>query len=430
MRNIDEQRAAGREARKRAPRGGQAEWRARAERDVVAILRECVRDRIPELIPIRWQRMAASPFGFFRGAAPVMARDLADRPDAGLEVQICGDAHVRNMGAYASPEGHLVFDINDFDETIRAPFEWDLLRFATSLVLAGREAGDGDDECVASAGAFVRGYREALRWFAQMPYVNLLRVEVKRILSEKPIDRILRKAERATPQWLLARTTEPGSSGRRQFIDKPPLLKRLASPEAAQVLQSLDAYEETLTAEHRFALGYYRPVDVAFKVVGTGSVGVRDYVILFDGASEDDAFFLQIKEELPSCYAPYVHEGDTQHGRRVATGQRLMQRATDPFLGWTAIDGRAFLVRQLSDHKASIDPEELKGKPLVEYAKVAGSVLARAHARTGEAAALAAYCGKGDCLDIAIARFANAYADQTTADHALFVEALHASALG
>jgi uncharacterized protein (DUF2252 family) len=429
MRSIEEQQAAGRQARKRVPRSGHGDWQAAAGRDVVAILREYVRERIPELLPIRWERMAASPFGFFRGATPVMARDLAGRPNTGLVAQICGDAHVRNMGAFASPEGHLVFDINDFDETVRAPFEWDLLRFATSLVLAGREAGDTDDECRASAGAFVRSYRGAVRGFAKLPYIDLLRVEVKRILSEKPINRILRMAERATPRWLLAKVTEESGSGGRRFIERPPLLKRLAAPDAEKVLQSLAAYEETLAADHRFALGHYRPVDFAFKVVGIGSVGVRDFVILLAGAAEDDVLFLQIKEEGPSCYAPYVDEADTNHGRRVATGQRLMQRATDPFLGWTEIDGRPFLVRQLNDHKASVAPQDLTGKPLVEYATVAGSVLARAHARTGEAAALVAYCGKSDWIDTAITRFAIAYADQTVADHARFVDAYRARAV-
>jgi uncharacterized protein (DUF2252 family) len=429
VRSIEEQQAAGRQARKRVPRSGHADWHAAAGRDVVSILKESERDRIPELLPIRWERMAASPFGFFRGATAVMARDLAGRPDTGLIVQICGDAHVRNMGAFASPEGHLVFDINDFDETIRAPFEWDLLRFATSLVLAGREAGDTDDECLASTGAFVRSYREAVRAFAKLPYIDLLRIEVKRILTEKPIYRILRMAERATPLWLLAKITEERDSGERRFIERPPLLRRLAAPEAEKVQQSLAPYEETLAAEHRFALGHYRPVDFAFKVVGTGSVGVRDFVILMAGAAQDDVLFLQIKEEMQSCYAPYVDEADTHHGRRAATGQRLMQRATDPFLGWTEIDGRPFLVRQLNDHKAAVGPADLTGKPLVEYATVAGSVLARAHARTGESAALAAYCGKNEWLDAAITRFAIAYADQMVTDHARFVDAHRAMAV-
>ncbi len=424
VQNVEERRALGQAARKQHPRSGHAEWTPQVDRDVVPILIEAVGDRIPELLPIRWERMASSPFAFFRGAAAVMARDLAGRPNTGLLAQICGDAHVRNMGAFASPEGHRVFDINDFDETVRAPFEWDLLRFATSLVLAGREAGDADEQCQESIASYVRSYREALQSFAELPFIDLLRVEVKRILSARPIDRILRKADRATPQWLLGKLTRPDRTGEPRFIDTPPLLRRVAAGEAEKVLQSLARYEETLAVDHRFALGQYDPIDVAFKIVGVGSVGVRDYVVLFAGSAKDDVLFLQIKEESSSYYAPYVAETDAHGGRRVAAGQRLMQRASDPFLGWTDIDGRGFLVRQLNDHKASIETQELTGTALAQYASVAGAVLARAHARTGDAVALAAYCGKSDRLDRAITRFAVAYADQTIADHARFVHAM------
>ena len=420
MKSIEEQRAIGRAARKNLPRSAHAEWTPRGNRDVAAILADVSRGRIPELLPIRRQRMAASPFGFFRGAAAVMARDLASRPNSGLPVQICGDAHVRNLGAYASPEGHLVFDINDFDETICAPFEWDLLRFATSLVLAGREAGDSEKRCVEAAAAFVRSYRHCIEEFSLMAHLSLLRVDVKRIIRRTPVDLILRKAERATPDILLKKLTRRDGDARR-FRDAPPLLRRVTGSEAERVLASFAEYSETLRCDDRLALGRYRPVDVAFKVVGTGSVGVHDYAVLFAGAAKEDVVFLQVKEAPPSCYTPYISLPPAGHnGRRVAEGTRLMQRASDPLLGWTTIDGRDYLVRQLNDHKASVEPEELEGESLAAYAKVAGTLFARAHARTGEAAAIAAYCGIGDKLDCAIARFAVAYADQSAADHARF----------
>jgi uncharacterized protein (DUF2252 family) len=384
-------------------------------------VREVERDRIRKLIPIRQERMAASPFGFFRGAAAVMARDLAARPHTDILAQICGDAHVLNLGAFASPEGHLVFDINDFDETARAPFEWDLLRFATSLVLAGREAGDSDRRCLLGVMDFVGCYRRSIAAFAQMPFIDLLRVDVKRLVSLKEIDRVLRKAERATPAVQAKKLLEPRKP---RFRTELPLLRRLSGKEAQSVLASLPEYEQTLSTERKFALSRYRPVDVAFKVSGTGSVGLHDYVVFMTGESAADVLFLQIKEESHSCYAPFVAPDPKHDGQRAVDGQRLMQRTSDPLLGWTSIDGRDYLVRQLSDHKAGIAPEEMAGKSLAQYATVAGTVFARSHARTGDAAAIAAYCGTRRRLDRAIARFAIAYANQTADDHARFVKSL------
>lgn len=422
MHSIEEQQASGRAARKTLPRSAHAEWTASRDREVMAIVADTERDRIPELLAIRRQRMAASPFGFFRGAAAVMARDLAARPNTGLTAQICGDAHVLNLGAYSSPEGHLVFDINDFDETVRAPFEWDLLRFATSLVLAGREAGGSGRRCVAAVTELVRSYRKGIGKFSLLPYVALLRHDIKRIVRANPVDLILRKAERATPDTLLKKLTE-GDVGQRLFRHAPPLLRRVTGAEEERVLASLAEYQETLRFEGRLAARRYRPAGIAFKVVGTGSIGLHNYVVLFTGVADDDVAFLQVKETSPSCYAPYVEQPAGHNGRRVAEGARLMQRASDPFLGWTTIEGRDYLVRQLNDHKASIEPRDLKGGSLVAYAAVAGAVLARAHARTGEAAAIAAYCGAGDKLDCSIAQFAVAYADQSGADHAVLRDA-------
>jgi uncharacterized protein (DUF2252 family) len=371
--------------------------------------------------------MAASPFGFFRGAVPVMALDLARSPVTGVRVQMCGDAHVRNLGAYAAPDGHLVFDINDFDETMPGPWEWDVKRLAASLVLAGREAGDGDPLCADAVGALVSSYREALKEFAVMSALALARFEIRRY-RRGPVTRILEKAERATPLHSLEKLTVPSRGGLRRFPKRPPLLQPLEPDGARRVIGSLKSYRETVSDDRQLVLNAYRLVDVAFKVVGTGSVGTRDYAVLAFGDGADHPLFLQVKEEPPSSYADVLPRvaRPPHEGRRVAQGQHRMQTVSDPFLGWTTCAGRPYLVRQLADHKASIGPEELKGVALTEYARVCGEVLAKAHARTGDAAILYGYCGETNRLDGAIGKFAIAYADQTESDHAAFVKAIRA----
>ena len=399
-----------------------------AERpDPLATLLEASRGRLPDLLPIRWGRMAASPFGFFRGAVPLMALDLARSAVTGVRVQMCGDAHVRNLGAFAAPDGHLVFDINDFDETMRGPWEWDVKRLASSLVLAGREAGDGDPLCAEAVGAFVSSYREALRTFIAMSALDLARFEIRRY-RRGPVARILERAERATPLHSLERLTIPSKGGLRRFPKRPPLLEPLEPGRAVRVLASLKAYRDTVSDDRQLVLDAYRLVDVAFKVVGTGSVGTRDYAVLALGDGADHPLFLQVKEEPPSSYAAVLPRvvRPSHEGRRVAQGQHRMQTVSDPLLGWTTFGGRHYLVRQLADHKASIDPKELGGFALKEYARVCGEVLAKAHARTGDAAILFGYCGTTDRLDLAIQRFGIAYADQTESDHAAFVKAIKA----
>jgi uncharacterized protein (DUF2252 family) len=334
---------------------------------------------------------------------------------------------VRNLGAFGTAEGHLVFDINDFDETTRGPFEWDLLRFAASLRLAGEEAGSGNgvDEAVV---AFGRAWRKSIDAYARMPFVEVLRNEVRRITSQ-PIHRVLLKAERALPQRQLRRLAAQQAPGEWRFVSRPPLFRSVSRDRRDAVIASLASYGQTLSCDHRLALDRYRAVDVAFKVVGTGSVGMRDYVVLCQGASLEDVLLLQVKEAGPSCYEPSLGRQTDHHGQRVAEGQRLMQRASDPFLGWTEVEGRPFLVRQLCDHKASIEPGELCGRALLEYAVVAGEVFARAHARTGSAAALGGYAGRGGRFDAALAGFARAYAEQTHHDHARFQAAIRAGRL-
>jgi uncharacterized protein (DUF2252 family) len=367
--------------------------------------------------------MAASPFGFFRGAVPLMAADVAPLPATGITVQICGDAHVRNLGAFASPTGALVFDINDFDETMPGPWEWDVKRLAVSLVLSGRESGHSDGECKQAVETFVAEYRKSVNHCAELTVLELARYTVHRHLEVGPIPELLKKAERSTPQATLEKLTQK-ANGARRFKEAKPLLAPVSEKTRDEVLGALATYRETLLSERRHFLERYQPVDVAFKVVGTGSVGTRDYVILCFAGSED-ALFLQMKEEPPSAYAEYLKaEVPRNQGERVVRGQRLMQAQSDIFLGWTAMQGRDYLVRQLADHKAAIDTEALKGRGLSEYAKICGEVLGKGHARSGDACVLDGYCGNADKLDKAIAEFAVAYANQSTADYELFMSAV------
>jgi uncharacterized protein (DUF2252 family) len=369
--------------------------------------------------------MAAGPFAFFRGAAPLMAADLATLPVTGVQVQICGDAHVRNLGAYAAPEGHLVFDINDFDETIAGPWEWDLKRLATSLVLAGREAGERNSVCLESVEEMVRSYRTSMNRFATMTVCELARVEIRRGEGGTPVQAVLQKASRVTPIETLKKLAVAHPRMGHRFHDTPPVLRHVDAKTRSQVVASLPQYVKTISPSHQWILHAYEPVDVAFKIVGTGSVGTRDYVVLLFGRGVQDPLILQVKEELPSCYAPYLRRvPPAKHeGRRVAEGQQKMQTVADPFLGYTTIEGRHFLVRQLSDHKASIDLANLRGKALLEYAVVCGELLAKGHARS-KCGVIAGYCGNSSRLDAAVAKFAKAYADQTESDFTQFKKAI------
>ena len=429
-----QRRAFGQSRRKQVRRQEQNRWRsADRQTDPIDALAVSAVGRVPALLTIKYQRMAASPFGFFRGAVPVMAADLAVLPHTGIFTQLCGDAHVRNLGAYAAPDGRLVFDINDFDETIRGPFEWDLKRLATSIVLAGREAGDKKAACDVATGVLLRSYRGFMHTFARMPVLDVARFQVHRLQRIAPVSQVLRKAERATPQYILQRLTEPpkaplkgGKNGlppHRIFVEHKPLQFRLSPAKARSILDSLSLYRQSLLPERQHFFDQYRPLDVAFRVVGTGSVGLRDYVIYMEGNGTEDPLFLQIKEEPGSAYAPYLGEmGAPQHqGRRVAQGQRAMQFLSDLLLGWTTIHNRQYLVRQLNDHKASIEMEDLKGVGLTQYAEICGELLARGHARSGDALALAGYIGNSDRFVDAICAFAADYADQTELDYKAFL---------
>ena len=421
-----ERRAQGRRLRKACSRVEQGRWKPPVERpDPIAVITASTRGRVAHLIPIKYQRMAESAFGFFRGAAAVMAADLASQPRCGLTVQICGDAHVRNLGAFTAPDGRLIFDLNDFDETVRGPFEWDIRRLATSLVLAGREAHDSDKHCKDAVRVFVRAYREALFGFSRMTVLDLARYQVHRHLHFAPLRSVLRKAERATPRHNLERLTV-AAGGTRRFKPQPPLLTRVDKQTAARVLGALKSYRQTLAPDRQYFFDHYQPLDVAVKVVGTGSVGTRDYALLMGGNGNMDALFLQVKEEPPSCYARYLSDSrpPEHEGRRVVEGQRAMQAQSDILLGWTSMQGRDYLVRQLADHKANIEIEDLQGDGLLQYALVCGEVLAKGHARSGDPGMLAGYLGASSKFDCAIAAFALAYADQTASDHERFAAAI------
>jgi uncharacterized protein (DUF2252 family) len=369
--------------------------------------------------------MRMSPFAFFRGAAVVMAADLATQPSTGLTVQLCGDAHVHNLGAYAAPDGRLVFDINDFDETVPGPWEWDLKRLATSVVLAASECGQSAAGCAGGVRAMVASYRQHLREFALMPFAALARHLITRDRSSGVLGAIFQAARRVTPDRNLKKLTVQ-TSGRFRFHDRKPVLEHVPSRIATSVVNALKGYASTLNAGRRRTFERYRAADVSFKLVGTGSVGTRDYVVLLFGNDANDPLFMQVKQELPSCYASYLPTRSRvgHEGQRVAEGQQMMQTASDPFLGYTRCGGRDYLVRQLADHKAGLAPAELKGDPLFAYARLCGEVLAKGHARTTDAAVLAGYVGGSAKLDSAIAAFAVAYAEQTRRDYRLFVRAL------
>ena len=387
----------------------------------LTLLQRSMRGRVPALIQLKYELMCESPFGYFRGAVPVMAADLSALPSTGIISQLCGDAHVRNLGAYGAPDGRLVFDINDFDETIRGPFEWDLKRMAASVTLAGRAVGckescsrDAVEKCIAS-------YCSLMHVLSRMPCIEVGRYQVHRIEQAAPVHDALLKAERSTPQITLATLTEPTSkkSGAvRRFKQNPPTLTRVTGAQAAAVLASLGPYREMLLPERRHLLSFYRPIAVAFKVVGTGSVGLRDYCVYFEGNGPADPLFLQIKEEPDSAYTAYLPDAHParHNGQRTAEGQRAMQFQTDPFIGWTHIGSRQYLVRQLNDHKGSIELEDLAGDGLEAYAEVCGELLARGHARSGDPLAIAGYLGSGDGFAQALAKFGALYADQTERD--------------
>jgi uncharacterized protein (DUF2252 family) len=452
---VAERTARGKAARRDFPRASHGSWAPPADRrDPIELLEEQSATRLPELVPIRYGRMAASPFAFFRGAATIMASDLAPTPRSGISVQLCGDAHLANFGAFATPDRRLVFDLNDFDETLPGPWEWDVKRLAASLAIAGRERGLDADVRRRLVTRAVRSYREAMRLFAAMGTLDVwyarddaeaivarLRARGEAKVARRTEQRVA-KAHRKDRMRALAKLTTT-VDGELRLISDPPLVVPggelleeygVGDPDAVheRMRELVRAYRNTIRGELRHLLEDYRYVDVARKVVGVGSVGTREWIVLLLGRDESDPLFLQVKEAESSVLEPYLEPSSFKHcGRRVVEGQRLMQAAGDITLGWLLTIGpdgepRHYYVRQLWDWKLSAEVEAMEPEGLELYGGLCGSTLARAHARSGDRVAIGAYLGRGDGFDRALAAFAESYADQSERDHAALLNAIEA----
>ncbi len=431
-----ERRAMGRARRDRAPLAAHGRWVPSPDRrDPIDVLEESNQGRVPDLVPIRYGRMLADPFAFLRGSAALMACDLAPTAVSGIQVQACGDCHLANFGLFATPERNLVFDLNDFDETLPAPWEWDIKRLAASLAVAGRAQGVSNRSSEAVVRALAQSYRAHLREYADMRVLDVWysRLDDKTLIATAPTvkvretrERISAKARGSVTEYLFPKITGL-IDGHRRVVDNPPLVYHLPEPSGAeaQVRKLLADYQATLPAHLGRLFEHYHYEDLAFKVVGVGSVGTRCYVVLLM-ADSDDPLLLQVKEARPSVLEPHAGKSEfDHHGQRVVVGQRLMQSASDMFLGWmTGADGTHYFLRQLRDMKFSVPLAGLTAQSLARYAAVCGWVLARAHAKGGDAAMIAGYLGKKDTFDQALGQFALAYADQTVRDHDKLVKAV------
>ncbi len=433
---YQQRRERGRAARQRTPRSGHAAWVPSPSRsDPVDLLEAQAKSREPDLAPIRYARMLPSPFTFMRGAASVMANDLSGTPQSGIQAQLCGDSHLLNFGAYASPERTLLFDVNDFDETLPGPWEWDVKRLAASLVVAGRDNSFGEDECRRAAREAVRSYRQRMTQYSEMGelevwYSRVGADEVFELISDsRTMKRVKKAAKKSRGRDNLQALSKLTSvvDGHRRIVDDPPLLVRVVDDDLrGQVHDILRTYRGTLQDDRRRLLDRYRFVDVARKVVGVGSVGTRACIVLFEGRDEGDPLFLQVKEAETSVLEAHLPKSVYENqGQRVVAGQRLMQAASDIFLGWLrGPAGRDFYWRQLRDMKGSAKVDTMSLEELALYAGLCGWALARAHARSGDRVQIAAYLGKSERFDKAIADFAKVYADQTERDHAALCAAV------
>ena len=431
----------GRSLRERVPRGSMGEWKPPARRpNPVDLIVRTHEGRLGHLIPIRIGRMVASPYGFLRGAAVVMAEDVARLPATGITPVICGDAHLGNFGFYASPERNLVIDLNDFDEAHPGAWEWDLRRLVASIWVAGRQNGSTEAQCGDSVRSCVAAYRHEVQFLANEPLLSrsYQRLDVTRLhgrISEKSlrtqIARAIKLARSRTSDRALPRfTTE--RDGRRQIVEEPPLITHPPEPDAQRIAVALDEYLSTLAPHWRRVLGGYTLVDVAHKVVGVSSVGLRSYVALFECSSPDDVVFLQLKQARRSVVAQYVHGASARHphqGQRVVEYQQALQTVSDPLLGWTTIDGLQYYVRQFRDMKGAIALDAIGPAALTDYARILGHLLAKGHARTSGASMIAGYVGSSDKLDKGMSRFARTYADQIEADHRALTRAVERGVL-
>jgi uncharacterized protein (DUF2252 family) len=434
-----ERRGSGRTARKRARRNTLRYWAEDGRgHDALETILAQNQLRAPELVPIRHQRMAASAWNYYRGAAAVMAADLASQPSSGLTVQLCGDAHILNFGLWATPERNLSFDLRDFDETLPGPFEWDVKRFAASVVVAARENGIKPAKAAAAVAAGVEAYCRRMSRYADMPELDIWydAMYVDRLVDYfEPADRgrvsihIERKRNRRTSRGAFAKLTTM-AHGRPRITEDPPLRVTISDSEQADlVTHLLGGYRLTLTEDRRALFDRFTEVDIVRQVVGVGSVGMRVFLVLFEGRSGADPLFLQIKQAGPAVYEAHTQPScHGNHGERVISGKRLIQSATDIFVGWGTLGGRDYYVRQFRDMKI-IPTTELIAPRLAEFATACGEALARAHARTGDPVAIRGYVGKGSKFTAAISHFAQLYADQNERDHAQLVSAIAAGAV-
>ena len=431
-----ERRASGKAARKQKRRGALGHW-AEEDRghDALETILAQNKTRVPDLVPIRHHRMAASPWNYYRGAAAVMAADLASQPDSGLTVQLGGDAHVLNFGLWATPERNLTFDLRDFDETLPGPFEWDVKRFAASLVVAARQNGAGQASADAAVTAGIEAYRRRMRQYRAVPELDIWydATRADRLIGYfEPADRdqvsvyIERKRQRRVSRWAFTKLTKM-TDGRPRITEDPPIRVAISDDEQADVAGELLAgYRQTLQDDRRSLFDRFTLTDVVRQVVGVGSVGMRVYLVLLEGRTGADPLFLQIKQAGPAVYEAHTQASAcASHGARVIAGKRLLQSATDIFVGWGTMGGNDYYVRQFRDMKI-IPSTELIAPRLVEFATACGGTLARAHARTGDPMAISSYIGKNQRFTEAIGEFARRYADQNDRDHAQLVNAIAA----
>jgi uncharacterized protein (DUF2252 family) len=446
-RSSEERRQMAKALRKRVPRSSHRDWQPAPDRpDPISLLLQQDKGRLPYLLPIKYGRMLASPFAFLRGSAVVMAADLAKTPVTGLEVTLCGDAHLSNFGIFATPERNVVFDINDFDETYPGPWEWDVKRLAASAVVAGRDKGFDDETCRKLAVLVGKTYREAMQRAAAMTILDVwyFHVDASSVVklfatyaqaSAKQASKTVQKARMQTAGHTLEKLTHV-VDGKRQIINAPPLVVRLsqlltdeqkaAARDQGDVQQAWQAYLDSLPRERRVLLKHYRIADAALRVGGVGSVGTRCAIILLEGDKPEDALILQQKEVDPSALAAYLPQQTfASQAERVVFGQHLMQASSDIFLGWNpGKSGRDYYWRQLKDMKGSFDVAAFDADGFATYLAVCALCLARAHARAGDAAAISSYLGSSTVFDDAIGHFALAYADQTQHDYQALVDAV------
>jgi uncharacterized protein (DUF2252 family) len=434
--SVDERRELGRGARGTVKRSEQAAHDPPSGRtDPVELLLGQAEGRVESLVPLRHARMATSSFAFFRGTAIVQAADLGAQPHTGLTTQLCGDAHLSNLGLFASPDRRLVFDLNDFDETLPGPFEWDVKRLATSFILEARDIGLSAKRSREIAESCVRSYRELVRgaaglgtldvWYARIDGDSLHQYGASKGVRKR-ISKIATKAYRRTSEQVVGKLTEV-VNGQRRFVERPPIVQRVDDVATVEILRdAVRSYRASVSADTRALLERYRFVDLAFKVVGVGSVGTRVFVMLLQGRDESDLLVLQVKQAEPSVLEPYLEPSVyANEGQRVVSGQRLLQSASDIFLGWQdGVKGHSYYWRQMRDWKYSADLATMTKELLESYARLCGHALARAHSRAGDPVAMAAYLGKGNTFDRAVARYGEAYADQVETDYAAFMQGI------